>query len=42
MAPAGLPTEERLDLHQGLFDADERALPVGVRVLAAAAILSFS
>ena len=42
VAPAGLPTEQRLDLHQGLFDADERALPVGVRVLAAAAILSFS
>jgi amidohydrolase len=42
VAPAGLPTEERLDLHQGLFDADERAIPVGVRVLAATAILSFS
>ena len=42
VAPAGLPTEERLDLHQGLFDADERAIPVGVGVLAATAILSFS
>jgi amidohydrolase len=30
------------DLHQGLFDADERAIPVGVRVLVAAALLSFS
>ena len=33
---------ERRDLHQGLFDADERAIPIGVRVLAAAALLSFS
>jgi amidohydrolase len=30
------------DLHQGLFDADERAIPIGVRVLVAAALLSFS
>jgi amidohydrolase len=30
------------DLHQGLFDADERAIPLGVRVLVAAALLSFS
>jgi amidohydrolase len=42
VAPPGLPTERRLDLHQGLFDADERAIGVGVRVLAAAALLSFS
>jgi amidohydrolase len=34
-------TEVR-DLHQGLFDADERAIPIGVRVLVAAALLSFS
>jgi amidohydrolase len=30
------------DLHQGMFDADERAIPIGVRVLVAAALLSFS
>jgi amidohydrolase len=36
-----LDTEVR-DLHQGLFDADERAIPIGVRVLVAAALLSFS
>jgi amidohydrolase len=34
-------TEVR-DLHQGLFDADERAISIGVRVLVAAALLSFS
>jgi hypothetical protein len=32
---------DRLDLHQGRFDADERAISVGVRVLVAAAYLSF-
>ena len=30
------------DLHQGLFDADERAIAIGVRLLVAAALLSFS
>jgi amidohydrolase len=30
-----------VDLHQGLFDADERAISVGARVLVAAALLSF-
>jgi amidohydrolase len=30
-----------VDLHQGLFDADERAISVGARILAAAALLSF-
>jgi len=29
-----------VDLHQGLFDADERAISIGARVLAAAALLS--
>jgi amidohydrolase len=29
-----------VDLHQGLFDADERAISVGARILAAAALLS--
>jgi hypothetical protein len=38
----GVPEAERLDLHQGLFDADERAISVGVRVLVAGAILSLS
>jgi amidohydrolase len=42
VAPPGQPLEQRLDLHQGLFDADERAIAVGARVLAGAAILSFS
>lgn len=30
-----------VDLHQGLFDVDERAISVGARVLVAAALLSF-
>ncbi len=30
-----------IDLHQGLFDADERAISVAARVLVAAALLSF-
>jgi amidohydrolase len=30
------------DLHQGSFDADERAIAIGVRLLTAAALLSFS
>ncbi|MDQ1629693.1 MAG: hypothetical protein QOI54_3437 [Actinomycetota bacterium] len=30
-----------LDLHQGLFDVDERAISVGTRILVAAALLSF-
>jgi amidohydrolase len=29
-----------VDLHQGLFDADERAISVGARILSAAALLS--
>lgn len=33
---------EGSDLHQGRFDADERAISIGVRVLVAAALLSFS
>jgi amidohydrolase len=33
---------EASDLHQGRFDADERSIPIGVRVLVAAALLSFS
>lgn len=42
VCPPGVPEVERRDLHQGLFDADERAISVGVRVLVAGAILSFS
>lgn len=42
VCPPGVPEMDRLDLHQGLFDVDERAIPVGARVLAAAALLSFS
>jgi amidohydrolase len=41
VCPPGVPEAERLDLHQGLFDADERAISVGARVLVAAAMLSF-
>jgi amidohydrolase len=36
----GVPDHQRLDLHQGHFDADERAIAVGARVLVAAALLS--
>ena len=35
-----VPEADRLDLHQGRFDADEGAISVGARVLAAAAIMS--
>jgi amidohydrolase len=31
-----------MDLHQGLFDADERAISVGARILAAASLLSLA
>jgi amidohydrolase len=41
VCPPGVAEGDRLDLHQGLFDADERAISVGVRVLVAAAFLSF-
>jgi amidohydrolase len=40
VCPPGVPEHERLDLHQGLFDADERSITVGSRVLVAAALLS--
>jgi amidohydrolase len=40
VCPPGVPESERLDLHQGRFDADERAITVGARVLVAAALLS--
>lgn len=41
VCPPGRPESERLDLHQGRFDADERAIGLAVRVLVAAAFLSF-
>lgn len=42
VSPPGVPESARSDLHQGRFDADERAISVGVRVLVAAAYLSLS
>ena len=44
VTPARGAAAERIDLHQGRFDADERAISVGARVLVAAtcvALLSF-
>jgi len=44
VSPPEVPEEDRRDLHQGLFDADERAISVGARVLVGAtyvALLSF-
>jgi metal-dependent amidase/aminoacylase/carboxypeptidase family protein len=35
-----VPLAERLDLHQGRFDADERAISVGARVLVGATFAS--
>jgi amidohydrolase len=40
-SPSGVPLEERMDLHQGRFDADERAISVGARVLVAATYGAF-
>jgi amidohydrolase len=39
--PSEVPPEERMDLHQGRFDADERAISVGARVLVAATYAAF-
>jgi amidohydrolase len=39
--PSEVPPEERMDLHQGRFDADERAISVGARVLVAAVYGAF-
>jgi len=44
VSPPEVPEEDRRDLHQGMFDADERAISVGARVLVGAtyvALLSF-
>ena len=41
VCPPGTPENARLDLHQGRFDVDEHAMPVGIRVLVAACYLSF-
>jgi amidohydrolase len=35
-----VPESDRMDLHQGLFDADERAISVGARVLVGAAYVA--
>ncbi len=40
VCPPEVSENDRFDLHQGRFDADERAISVGVRVLVAAASLS--
>ena len=40
VCPPGVPEAARHDLHQGHFDADERAIGVGARVLTAAAMLA--
>jgi metal-dependent amidase/aminoacylase/carboxypeptidase family protein len=40
-SPSEVPPDERLDLHQGRFDADERAISVGARVLVAATYGAF-
>jgi amidohydrolase len=39
--PSEVPPGERMDLHQGGFDADERAISVGARVLVAATYGAF-
>ena len=39
--PPEVPPEDRMDLHQGRFDADERAISVGARVLVAAVYGAF-
>ncbi len=39
--PSEVPPGERMDLHQGRFDADERAISVGARVLVAATYGAF-
>ncbi len=38
VCPPGVPAKDRMDLHQGRFDADEAAIGVGARVLAATAL----
>jgi amidohydrolase len=40
VSPPDVPEEDRLDLHQGRFDADERAISVGARVLVGAACVA--
>ncbi len=40
-APPEVPLEDRMDLHQGRFDVDERAISVGARVLVAATYGAF-
>ncbi len=40
-SPPDVPVEQRMDLHQGRFDADERAISVGARVLVGATYGAF-
>ena len=40
MKPPG--SERTVDLHQGLFDVDETALGIGVRVLVTAAVAALT
>jgi amidohydrolase len=40
VSPPEVPLAQRLDLHQGRFDADERAISVGARVLVGATYVS--
>ena len=40
VSPPDVPLADRLDLHQGRFDADERSISVGARVLVAATLLA--
>ena len=42
VTPPEVPPGERMDLHQGRFDADERAISVGARVLVAATYGAFA
>jgi metal-dependent amidase/aminoacylase/carboxypeptidase family protein len=37
-----VPLHERLDLHQGRFDADERSISVGARVLVGATFVALA
>jgi hypothetical protein len=40
VSPPDVPESERFDLHQGVFDADERAISVGARVLVGATFVA--
>lgn len=40
VSPPDVPEQDRMDLHQGRFDVDERAISVGARVLVGAACVA--